>query len=148
MKELIERGQVSSQSELAEALAADGIVVHQATISKDLVELGAVRQRDASGALTYVILADQPEHAAGERLDRLATGLLLSATASSNLVVLKTPAGAAQYFASAIDRAGWESILGTIAGDDTVLVIAKDPAGGDALAEQFAELGRPGMSNG
>jgi arginine repressor len=74
------------------------------------------------------------------RLVRYLKELLTSAEASANLVVLRTPAGAAQFLASAIDHAAWAAILGTVAGDDTVLVIARDPAGGDALAEEFRRL--------
>jgi len=74
------------------------------------------------------------------RLTRYLKELLTSAEASANLVVLRTPAGAAQFLASAIDHAAWPAILGTVAGDDTVLVIARDPAGGDALAAEFRRL--------
>jgi arginine repressor len=77
---------------------------------------------------------------ASPRLVRYLKELLTSAEASANLVVLRTPAGAAQFLASAIDHAAWPAILGTVAGDDTVLVIARDPAGGDALAEEFRQL--------
>jgi transcriptional regulator of arginine metabolism len=74
------------------------------------------------------------------RLARLAAELLISAEASANLVVLRTPAGAAQLLASAIDHAGWPAVLGTVGGDDTVLVIARDPAGGADLAEVLLRL--------
>jgi arginine repressor len=78
--------------------------------------------------------------ATSPRLVRYIKELLTSAEASANLVVLRTPAGAAQFLASAIDHAAWPAILGTVAGDDTVLVIARDPAGGSALAEDFRRL--------
>jgi len=68
----------------------------------------------------------------GPRLARVASELLISAEASANMVVLRTPAGAAQFLASVMDHAAWPSILGTVAGDDTVLVITRDPAGGPA----------------
>ena len=74
------------------------------------------------------------------RLARIAAEFLLSAEASANLVVLRTPAGAAQFLASAIDHAAWPSILGTVAGDDTVLVIARDPAGGAEVARSLLRL--------
>jgi transcriptional regulator of arginine metabolism len=74
------------------------------------------------------------------RLIRYLKELLTSAEASANLVVLRTPAGAAQFLASAIDHAAWPAILGTVAGDDTVLVIARDPLGGDILAAEFRRL--------
>ena len=81
-----------------------------------------------------------PGGGASPRLVRYLKELLTSAEASANLVVLRTPAGAAQFLASAIDHAAWPAVLGTVAGDDTVLVIARDPAGGDALAADFLRL--------
>jgi arginine repressor len=78
--------------------------------------------------------------AASSRLVRYLKELLTSAEASANLVVLRTPAGAAQFLASAIDHADWPAVLGTVAGDDTVLVIARDPAGGESLADDFRHL--------
>jgi transcriptional regulator of arginine metabolism len=74
------------------------------------------------------------------RLSRLCGELLVSAEASGNLVVLRTPPGAAQYLASAIDHSVFTGVLGTIAGDDTVLVIARDVSGGDELAARFVGL--------
>ena len=76
----------------------------------------------------------------GPRLARVASELLISAEASANMVVLRTPAGAAQFLASVMDHAAWPSILGTVAGDDTVLVIARDPAGGAELAARLLAL--------
>jgi transcriptional regulator of arginine metabolism len=155
---ILERTQVRSQEELAELLAADGTHVTQATLSRDLEELGAVRLRGAGGSLVYALPgapggpgslpggvvaagpAEQLGEAAGSKLARVAGELLASAEASANLVVLRTPAGAAQYFASVIDHAAWPSILGTVAGDDTVLVITRDPVGGNAVAEALLKL--------
>jgi len=77
---------------------------------------------------------------ASPKLVRYLKELLTGAEASANLVVLRTPAGAAQFLASAIDHTAWPAILGTVAGDDTVLVIARDPLGGEALAEDFRRL--------
>jgi transcriptional regulator of arginine metabolism len=141
--ELIEREAVRSQTELASRLAADGIAVSQGTLSKDLLELGAVRVRTATGELAYALLAG--EYAPGTpaalaRLTRLCGELLLSAEASANLTVLRTPPGAAQFFASAIDKVAWDSVLGTIAGDDTVVLVTRDPNGGAAMAEAFLNL--------
>ena len=141
--ELIEREAIRSQTELAARLVADGIAVSQGTLSKDLLELGAVRVRTATGELAYALLAG--EHAPGTpaslaRLIRLCGELLLSAEGSANLTVLRTPPGAAQFFASAIDKVGWDSVLGTIAGDDTVVLVTRDPGGGAAMAEAFLNL--------
>lgn len=141
--ELIERSTIGSQTELATHLAESGIAVSQGTLSKDLLELGAVRVRTAAGQFAYALLAG--EHGPGSpaalsRLTRLCGELLLAAEGSANLAVLHTPPGAAQFFASAIDKVGFESILGTIAGDDTVLVISRDPNGGAAVAESLLSL--------
>jgi len=209
--EILSREHVQSQEQLAGLLARyAGMHVAQATLSRDLVELGVVRLRAADGVLVYALPGepggpgsppgtnfDYPERtvptpsppppavavagqdaalrAAGRppvsadgagggetapqptavapgavpgvatgaspaRLTRYLKELLTSAEASANLVVLRTPAGAAQFLASAVDHAAWPAILGTVAGDDTVLVIARDPVGGDALAAEFRRL--------
>ncbi|MBA8795287.1 transcriptional regulator of arginine metabolism [Friedmanniella endophytica] len=151
---LLQRQAVRSQTELAELLAADGVAVTQGTLSRDLVEIGALRVRGADGHLVYAVPGEggdrRPvvgESAAFEaRLARLCAEVLVSAESSANLVVLRTPPGAAQYFASAIDRVGWSSILGTIAGDDTILLITRDPAGGARIAADFLALGEGGAA--
>jgi len=201
--------QVHSQEQLAGLLNRyAGMHVAQATLSRDLDELGVVRLRAADGSLVYALPGDpggpgsraaigldfpertqptpRPSPAPGSeaalevaasagggggeppapgagtqagapaaaatagqatqgagapaRLARYLKELLTSAEASANLVVLRTPAGAAQFLASVIDHAAWSAILGTVAGDDTVLVITRDPAGGDALATEFLRL--------
>ena len=149
--EVLETHRVRSQSELARRLAEDGLAVTQTTLSRDLDELGAVKIRDAEGDLVYAVPAEggdpRPRLAPvnGEpvaRLSRLAAELLVSADASANLVVLRTPPGAAQFLASAVDRVALPEVIGTIAGDDTVLLIARDPAGGADLAERMLGLAR------
>ena len=200
---ILAREQVRSQEELAELLERYASVhVTQATLSRDLDELGVVRLRANSGALVYALPEEPggpgsrpggaiapgspvtpgravpdpsaaPDNAAARdhpittaspsgpvkhgkpgaaepgakatghesphdaRLARYLGELMSSAEASANLVVLRTPAGAAQFLASVIDHAALSSILGTVAGDDTVLIIARDPAGGDAVAADF-----------
>jgi transcriptional regulator of arginine metabolism len=185
---ILAREQVRSQEELAELLERYASVhVTQATLSRDLDELGVVRLRATGGALVYAMPEEpggpgsrpggavggttaptpspsqspqSPEDppAAGDpkplpgyhgaarqrentaestrdaRLARYLAELMTSAEASANLVVLRTPAGAAQFLASVIDHAVLPSILGTVAGDDTVLLITRDPAGGGAAA--------------
>jgi transcriptional regulator of arginine metabolism len=141
---ILAHAQVRSQEELAGMLADRGVYVAQATLSRDLEELGAVRLRGAAGSLVYALPGDPggpgsrpggQEAGTSGTLPRVAAELLVSAEASANLVVLRTPAGGAQLLASALDHAEWPAILGTVAGDDTVLVIARDPAGGAELAE-------------
>ncbi|HET6166149.1 MAG TPA: arginine repressor [Marmoricola sp.] len=147
--ELLASTEVRSQTELADLLHGAGVTVTQATLSRDLVELDAVKVRAPSGQLVYAVPGEggdrRPvlahESAAAEgRLARLAGDLLVSADASANLVVLRTPPGAAQFLASALDKAELGNVLGTIAGDDTVLVISRDPKGGDALAQRLLAL--------
>ena len=139
---------VGSQAELAAALDDEGFEVTQATLSRDLEELGAVKLRTPDGGLpSYVVPEDgapltsrTTKDAPPQRLARLIDELLVSAEASANLVVLRTPPGAAHFLASAVDRAGLPDVLGTIAGDDTILVVARDPDGGRALAHHLVEL--------
>lgn len=146
--ELLETRDVRSQPELADLLGQRGVHVTQATLSRDLVELDAVKVRSANGALVYAVPAEGGDRtpiggetpASQHRLARLCSELLVSAEYSANLVVLRTPPGAAQFLASAIDKVEISDVLGTIAGDDTVLVIGRDPAGGDALAHRFTSL--------
>ena len=148
--------QVRSQTELAELLAADGVQVTQGTLSRDLVEVGALRVRGAGGHLVYAVPGDGGDRSphVGEfatfeaRLARLCGEVLVSAEPSANLVVVRTPPGAAQYFASAIDRVGWESILGTIAGDDTILLITRNPTGGAELADRLLTMSRGERTGG
>jgi len=157
---VLARHDVRSQVELAELLAVEGVTVAQATLSRDLVELRAAKIRTTDGALAYAVPAEGAPHptaVAGTevlaaRLARLCTELLVTAEASGNLVVLRTPPGAAQFLASAIDHSVLPSVLGTIAGDDTVLVIARDDdetstsasAAGTALAARFLALATDG----
>lgn len=151
--DLLESERVRSQTELADLLAAAGVSVTQATLSRDLVELDAVKVRSAEGTLVYAVPAEggdrtpivARESAASEaRLARLCAELLVSADSSANLVVLRTPPGAANFLASAMDKAELGDVLGTIAGDDTVVVIARDPAGGDDLARRLLDLANHG----
>jgi transcriptional regulator of arginine metabolism len=167
---ILAREQVHSQEQLAALLERyAGMHVAQATLSRDLDELGVVRLRGPDGSLVYALPGElggpgsrpggaldypertdappvpspalaEPGSVTAPRLVRYLKELLTSATASANLVVLRTPAGAAQFLASVIDHAGWPTILGTVAGDDTVLVITRDPVGGEALAAEFLRL--------
>jgi transcriptional regulator of arginine metabolism len=139
---------VRSQAELAAALTDAGFQVAQATLSRDLDELGAVKLRTPDGGLpSYVIPEDgapltarTADDAPPQRLARLIAELLVSADASANLAVLRTPPGAAHFLASALDRAGLPQVIGTIAGDDTILAIAREPDGGQALADALLNL--------
>jgi transcriptional regulator of arginine metabolism len=137
--ELVGRQAVRSQAELARLLAEHGVEVTQATLSRDLEELGASKVRSAEGGLVYAVdpdtgLVDQ------DRLGRLLQQLLVSAEPSANLAVLRTPPGGAQLLASAVDRGSLPEVVGTVAGDDTVLVICRGAEGGAALAARLVRL--------
>ncbi len=146
--DLVIRRAVHSQTELAALLASEGIQVTQATLSRDLEELGAVKLRGVNGgAPVYVIPEDgSPVRAVAggtSRLSRVLSELLVSADASGNLAVLRTPPGAAHFVASALDRAALPEVIGTVAGDDTILVVAREPLTGNQLAHRIEALAHP-----
>lgn len=133
--EILQATPVRSQTELLDLLAADGIEVTQATLSRDLVDVGAERVRVGKG-LVYAVPGeggDRTVRAAPdveERASRLASRcqeLLVSAVPTGHLVVLRTPPGAASFLASALDHTILEGVLGTIAGDDTIMVVTDGP---------------------
>ena len=143
--ELVSSTGIRSQTELVKLLFDDGIEVAQATLSRDLDELGAVKLRGADGgAAVYVIPEDGSPVRAVQggttRLSRLLGELLVDADGSGNLTVLRTPPGAAQFLASAIDRAALYEVVGSIAGDDTIMVIAREPLTGLDLAQRFTAM--------
>ena len=157
VRELLATTAVRSQGDLARRLADVGVRVTQPTLSRDLEEMGATRTRDSAGVVRYVLpeeagSAPPPADDAGPRgtarLARLLAELLVSAEATAAGVVLRTPPGAAQFLASSLDRASLAEVAGTIAGDDTVLVLTRDdpprPADGAArLAATLLSLSSP-----
>jgi transcriptional regulator of arginine metabolism len=149
--ELLEAQPVASQTELGRLLAAGGVQVTQATVSRDLEELGAVKVRTSHGMSYAVPPEGQPRagtpEAVDARLGRLLEELCVSAEATGSTVVLRTPPGGAHLLAAALDRAGLPEVAGTIAGDDTVLLVTRTPASpaAGALATRILRLaeGRP-----
>jgi len=143
--ELVSQRAIRSQSELAKTLAMEGIDVTQATLSRDLDELGAVKLRGADGGAPVYVIPEDGSPVRGvqggtSRLARVLGELLVSVDHSGNLAVLRTPPGAAQFLASALDRAALNDIVGTIAGDDTIIVVARVPLTGADLADRIAGL--------
>ena len=140
--EILEKYRVSSQVQLSELLLDDGIDITQATLSRDLDELGAKKVRPDGGRAFYTIgpaeapLTEQMRGPA-EKLRRMLEDLLVSVDSSGNTAVLRTPPGAAQYLASFIDRVQMDEVVGCIAGDDTIFVIAREPLTGKQLGEMF-----------
>ena len=138
---LLEDQAVSSQAQLVELLAADGVVATQATVSRDLEELGAVKVRIPGGTMAYAI----PEHAQersgpDDHLRRVMGEFVVDVAHSGNLVVLRTPPGSAHVIGSALDRAGLPDVLGTVAGDDTLLLVCSEQTGGAQVAGRRATL--------
>lgn len=134
---------VRSQAELAHLLSAQGIAVTQATLSRDLVEIGAVRSRAADGSLVYRVNAAPSASTlptSAQRLERAVSELVLDVQASGNIVVVHTPPGGAQFLASAIDGGEVPGVMGTVAGDDTVLLVSQSPDGGGAVVEYLVSL--------
>lgn len=127
---------VGSQEEVVERLALAGLVVTQATVSRDLDELGAVKVR-REGAIRYLIPdVVEPGHAAA-RLDRLLAEWVEAIVPAGNLLVVRTPPGSANLIASALDAARLMDIAGTIAGDDTIFVALADGVDAHAAAERL-----------
>ncbi|HEY1146676.1 arginine repressor [Allosphingosinicella humi] len=138
--EMIRAGTVASQEELTARLAAHGLAVTQATVSRDLDQLGAVKvKRD--GVLSYA-LPDQMGESdwSASRLQRILGEWVQSVEHAGNLIVLKTPPGSAQIVAFAIDHANLEEIAGTISGDDTLFLAVRDGIDVAALAQRIRTL--------
>lgn len=131
---------VTSQGQLVELLAEDGSGVTQATVSRDLEELGAIKVRVPGGETVYAIPAmPRDQVSPQDHLRRVLGDWLVEVERSGDLVVLRTPPGSAHVVASAIDRNGLDGVVGTVAGDDTLLAIARQ-GGGAELAAQLQQL--------
>ena len=142
MRRLLAEGVVTSQKQLAEALAEAGFAVTQATVSRDLVSLGAVRVKSDDKELHYEILDDRFAFRQGaESAARAMSEFTQSIAASGNLVVVHTAPGAAHLVASALDGAGLPDVIGTVAGDDTIMVIAAEGVSGASLVELLQSMG-------
>jgi transcriptional regulator of arginine metabolism len=138
---LLEQHAVTSQSQLVDLLAADGVVATQATVSRDLEDLGAIKVRVAGGETVYAIPelpADQ--RAPEEHLRRVFGDWVVEVGHSGNIVVLRTPPGSAHVVGSALDRSNLPDVLGTVAGDDTLFVVVADSTDGADLARRLSEL--------
>ena len=138
---LIAKHAVTNQPQLVDLLAEDGIAATQATVSRDLDDLGAVKVRVPGGDTVYAIPEYEPQRIAPEdQLRRVMGEWVAEVRHSGNLVVLRTPPGCAHVVASALDRSGLPGILGTVAGDDTLLCVAEEQVGGESLRDHLREL--------
>jgi transcriptional regulator of arginine metabolism len=122
-------------------LEAEGITATQATVSRDLEDLGAVKVRVPGGATVYAVPEFAPERVAPvDQLRRVMGEWVAEVTYSGNLVIVRTPPGCAHVVASALDRSGLDGLLGTVAGDDTMMCVATEDRGGAGLADTLREL--------
>lgn len=132
---------VTSQAQLVELLAAEGVVATQATVSRDLEDLGAIKVRAAGGDTVYAIPELPTEQRAPEaHLRRVFSEWVVEVAHSANLVVLRTPPGSAHVVASALDRSGLSGVVGTVAGDDTLIVVVDESVSGADMATRLGEL--------
>lgn len=138
---IIESTTVPNQQALVDLLAAEGIVATQATVSRDLEDLGAIKVRLPGGESAYAIPAmPKEQRAPEEHLRRVFGDWVVEVAQSDNMVVVRTPPGSAHVVASALDRAGVDGVLGTVAGDDTILIVVAADLGGRVVADRLADL--------
>lgn len=138
---MIESQVVANQQALVDLLADEGVIATQATVSRDLEDLGAIKVRMPGGESAYAIPALPKEQRAPEdHLRRVFGDWVVEVAVSDNLVVIRTPPGSAHVVASALDRSGLPGILGTVAGDDTILIVVAVDVGGATIAAQLSDL--------
>ena len=139
--EVLREQAITSQSQLVDILESEGVHATQATVSRDLDELGAIKVRMSGGEAAYAIPENPADRVVPEDLlKRVLGNWVIDIQASANIVVLRTPPGSAHVVASAIDRAGMPDVLGTVAGDDTLFVVAFEGTRAKKLADQFREI--------
>jgi len=136
--QLLAEQSVRSQTQLVELLGSEGIETTQKTVSKDLDELGSVTVRGSGGKIIYAIPElPSEQHLPEDHLKRVLGEWVVDVSSSGNIVIMRTPPGSAHVVASAIDRAGVDTILGTVAGDDTIMIITNEGSSGSAVADSL-----------
>jgi len=139
--DLLRNQPVTNQGQLVELLEYEGVVATQATVSRDLDELGAVKVKVGGGDAVYAIPENPADRVVPEDLlKRVLSNWVVDIQSSANIVVIRTPPGSAHVVASAIDRAGMPDVLGTVAGDDTMFVVTYEGTDGKDLAARFKEI--------
>ncbi len=137
--DIIEKNDIETQEELADALRQRGIKVTQATVSRDIKELRLLKVLTPMGAYKYAT-ADKAENGLSERFIRMLAESLLSVAASENLIVVKTLNGSANVAAEALDSLHWPEILGSIAGDNTILLVIRSQADVPGVVGRIQEM--------
>lgn len=140
IKEIVERQIVETQEEVAELLRKEGIVVTQATVSRDIKELLLIKVPTGDGRYRYAFPPEQNLMFSQSRMERIFQDAIIGMDYSQNLVILRTLPGAAQAVASTIDHVRWPEIIGTVAGDDTILIVVKPPDIAPQVMAKFHRL--------
>lgn len=136
---IIEHNDIETQEELASKLREMGIVVTQATVSRDIKELRLLKVLSANGSYKYAT-ADKAEHGVSERLVRMFIDSVLSITYAGNIVVIRTLSGSANAAGEAIDSMRWPEVLGTISGDNTIFVAVRSEDETELVVQKFKEI--------
>ena len=137
--DIIEKQDIETQEDLAEALRQRGIGVTQATVSRDIKELRLLKELSANGVYKYATAA-KAEHGLSDRLIRMLTDSVLSISSANNLIVIKTLSGSANVAAEALDSLHWPEVLGTLAGDNTILMIIRSNEEAPVIISRVQEL--------
>jgi transcriptional regulator of arginine metabolism len=139
--QLLSQHGIASQTQIVDLLADEGVSATQATVSRDLDDLGAIKVRAAGGETVYAIPElPSEQHAPESHLRRVLGEWVVEVAHSANLVVLRTPPGSAHVVASALDRRGVPGVVGTVAGDDTLIVVVAEEVGGAEMANRLRDL--------
>ncbi|MDD4334975.1 MAG: arginine repressor [Desulfotomaculaceae bacterium] len=138
--EIIRRQRIGTQDELSSELKINGYKVTQATVSRDIKELGLIKIPFEDNKFYYVRPGENRLPHSRERLKRVFLDAVIGFDASENLIIIKTNPGGAQGVALAIDQAGWDEIIGTVGGDDTILVVVKPRGAAGAVLKRFGDL--------
>lgn len=136
---IIEKKDIETQEELAGELKAQGIVVTQATVSRDIKELRLLKVLAADGGYKYAT-ADKADHGLSDRFVRMFVDSVLNISYANNIIVIKTLSGSANVAAEAIDNMRWPEILGTMAGDNTILVVVRANEEAQQIVERFQDI--------
>ena len=141
IREIVENQSIQTQEELADALAAHGMVVTQATVSRDIKEMHLLKVLSEEGGYRYATM-DKSEQGMNERLIRMLADSVVDMSSANNLIVIHTLPGSAHVAGEAVDSLRWPEVLGTIAGDNTILVIVRSNEDVEPVMRRFRALVR------
>lgn len=138
--ELIAREPIYTQEELAQRLKDSGEDVTQATVSRDIKEMKLVKVADETGRSRYAVVGESPANALSARMIRVFSDTVVSIEHSANIIMVRTLSGSANAAAEAVDNLHWKEILGTIAGDNSIMVVVREGSGAQEVADRLRAL--------